>query len=307
MGAGAWGAAPAPPANEDDSPKGTPTGQPKQPAFGSSYRANPVAAPTPTPVAAAPSFNSGQSLGTMPRGPLEADLSKKEKELAERERKLAEREKELGIAGKKKNWPICFPIWRHDIAEDIPEKSRRVVREAYLCWWLLVGCLSYQFFCATVMLGYGVGNKVPSWFLSIIFWITGVPLSIWLWYKRIYSAAVTESAIGYMAFFFFFFCHWAWCVFCAVGVQINAAAWCFSGFMAGIVAFDASTFAGIIFMIGGALWSLLACYSMWVLKDAWYFFRGQGGIREVKSQAANEAALVAFKQAQAGNGNANRV
>ncbi len=51
------------------------------------------------------------------------------------------------------------------------------------------------------------------------------------------------------------------------GVQINAAQWCFSGFMAGIQAFDTGTFQGIVFMIGGGVWSVLALYSMWVLKD----------------------------------------
>lgn len=37
---------------------------------------------------------------------------------------------------KKKNFPICFPMWHHDISGDIPEKSRRVVREMFVCWWV---------------------------------------------------------------------------------------------------------------------------------------------------------------------------
>ncbi len=64
----------------------------------------------------------------------EAALRKREKELDERERRLREREQEAGLG--QKNWPICSPFMRHSIAEDIPEKSRRVVREAYACWWV---------------------------------------------------------------------------------------------------------------------------------------------------------------------------
>ncbi len=54
------------------------------------------------------------------------------------------------------------------LAQDIPDKSKRVVREAYLCWWFLLGALSYQFFCGSVMLGYSAAGsqKVPSWFLT---------------------------------------------------------------------------------------------------------------------------------------------
>jgi hypothetical protein len=51
------------------------------------------------------------------------------------------------------------------------------------------------------------------------------------------------------------------------GVQINAAQWCFSGFMAGFTAFEVGSFPGIIFMVGGGAWAVLAVISLWVLKD----------------------------------------
>ena len=37
---------------------------------------------------------------------------------------------------KKKNWPICWPWIYQNIVEEIPEKSRRVVREVYFAWWV---------------------------------------------------------------------------------------------------------------------------------------------------------------------------
>lgn len=57
--------------------------------------------------------------------PQEAELKKLEEDL-----------KASGATLKKKNWPICYPMWHHDIPGEIPEKSRRVVREVYLCWWV---------------------------------------------------------------------------------------------------------------------------------------------------------------------------
>ena len=52
--------------------------------------------------------------------------------------------KASGVVIKKKNWPICVPILHHDIPGDIPEKSRRVVREVYMCWCVCVCvCVSH--------------------------------------------------------------------------------------------------------------------------------------------------------------------
>lgn len=72
-------------------------------------------------------------------GPTEAELKRREAALIEREKRVAEHEKVLqsqGISLKKNNWPICMPIMFHDIPGEIPEQSRRVVREAYMCWWV---------------------------------------------------------------------------------------------------------------------------------------------------------------------------
>ncbi len=52
---------------------------------------------------------------------------------------------------------------------------------------------------------------------AVIFWVMGVPLSLWLWYMRLYNAAQNDSTVGFIAFLLFFFCHWAFCVFCAIG------------------------------------------------------------------------------------------
>lgn len=53
---------------------------------------------------------------------------------------------------------------------------------------------------------------------AVIYWVLGVPLSFWLWYKRIYVAARDEGTVGYFWFFLFFTVHIAFCIWAAIGV-----------------------------------------------------------------------------------------
>lgn len=77
----------------------------------------------------------------------EAALNLKERELAAKEKKLKSLEDELVASGaviKKKNWPWVmakcgYPLLYHSIADEIPDKSKRVVREMYVCWWVSRG------------------------------------------------------------------------------------------------------------------------------------------------------------------------
>jgi len=240
---------------------------------------------------AAPTFGVGS-------GTRESDLNKREAALVKKEAELKKMERELMEAGgyKKKNFPICMPLWHHDIVGEIPEKSRRVVREMYICWWMFVFCMSYQIFCASVMLGYSVGDKVPSWFLSLIYWVLGVPLSIILWYKRVYYAARDDSKVGFAFFLLFFLCHCCFCIWCAIAVPVSVARWSFSGWVTAFTALKVASPVGIIYIIGSAFWSINATYCLWCLKDSWLFFRGRGGTAAVKQ----ELALNAFKSQAAG-------
>ena len=37
----------------------------------------------------------------------------------------------------RKNWPICKPLVRHSIAEDVPPSRQRLVRLGYFAWLLM--------------------------------------------------------------------------------------------------------------------------------------------------------------------------
>lgn len=79
------------------------------------------------------------------------------------------------------------------------------------------------------------------------------------------------------------------------GFQFSAESWSFAGWIAAFSAFDHSSGAGVCYIIGACCWSLEATYSFWCLKDAYFFFRGAGGVEQVR----NEAALAAFRQSMA--------
>ncbi|GIL45488.1 hypothetical protein Vafri_2714 [Volvox africanus] len=239
-----------------------------------------------------PSFNTGPGSSTQVDN---AALRRKEAELAAKEKQL--RDLEAKLSGQnKKNWPICYPILYHNISEEIPEKARRVVREGYVAWWGLLICLLWNWFCTCVMLGQKVDQKVPSWFLALLYLICGVPLSWWLWYKRLYNGAKADSAFSYVWFFLWFGIHTAFCIWAAIAVPFSANQWSFAGFVTALNALDKNNSAGIVYLVGAGCWATLATWSCWVIVDVFMFFRGKGGIKEAKEQAAKEAALAAFRQ-----------
>lgn len=223
-------------------------------------------------------------------------MKAREKELNEREKQLKSLEQDLKNSGavlKKKNWPICFPILHHDIKGEIPPGSRRVVWEMYICWWGLLTCMSWQFFCASVILGTDASDKVPSWFLSIVYFILGIPLAFWGWYLFVYRAAKNKSTFRWVFFFVFFLVHCGFCIWASIAVPLSASRWSLCGWVTALVAFDEGTFPGVVYIIGAVLWTLEALWSLWCLKDSFLFFRGKGGIKE-QNEAKEQAAVAQF-------------
>ncbi|KAL8214140.1 hypothetical protein R6Q57_003589 [Mikania cordata] len=115
-----------------------------------------------------------------------ADLKKKkERELQARETDLKRREDVRfvfsGIVLEEKNWPPFFPIIHHDIANEIPihlQKLQYVAFTTYLAG--LVLCLLWNIIAATTWIK---GEDPRIWFLALIYFISGVPLTYILWYR----------------------------------------------------------------------------------------------------------------------------
>ncbi|KAH1103200.1 hypothetical protein GYH30_037253 [Glycine max] len=140
------------------------------------------------------------------------DLKKKEKELQAKENELRKREQEVrrkeeaaaraGIVLEEKNWPPFFPIIHHDIANEIPIHLQRL---QYVAFTSLLGfalCITWNIVAVTSAWIKGEGVKI--WFLAIIYFIAGIPGAYVLWYRPLYRAFRTDSALNFGWFFLFY-------------------------------------------------------------------------------------------------------
>ncbi|KDO75798.1 hypothetical protein CISIN_1g019268mg [Citrus sinensis] len=157
-----------------------------------------------------------------------ADLKKKEKELQAKEAELRRREQDVrrkeeaaaraGIVLEEKNWPPFFPIIHHDIANEIPIHLQRLQYVAFATYLGLFLCLLWNIVAVTTAWIKGEGVKI--WFLAIIYFIAGVPGAYVLWYRPLYRAFRTESAMKFGWFFLFYLLHIGFCIFASVAPPI---------------------------------------------------------------------------------------
>ncbi|KAE9591766.1 hypothetical protein Lalb_Chr20g0122181 [Lupinus albus] len=117
-----------------------------------------------------------------------------------------------------KNWPPFFPIIHHDIANEIPIHLQRLQYVAFTSLLGLVSCLTWNILAVTAAWIKGEGVKI--WFLSIIYFIAGVPGAYVLWYRPLYRAFRTKSALNYGWFFMFYMLHIGFCILAAVAPPI---------------------------------------------------------------------------------------
>ncbi|CAL4961058.1 unnamed protein product [Urochloa decumbens] len=140
------------------------------------------------------------------------DLSKKERELQAKEAELNKRERELkrkeeaaaraGIVIEDKNWPPFMPIIHHDISNEIPVHLQRMQYLAFSSLLGLTACLFWNIIATTA--AWIKGEGVMIWLLAIIYFISGVPGAYVLWYRPLYNAMRTESALKFGWFFLFY-------------------------------------------------------------------------------------------------------
>lgn len=84
---------------------------------------------------------------------------------------------------------------------------------------------------------------------------------------RLYNAAIKDRAFTYAWFFLMYACHMIFCIWSAISPPLPFTNdWSHTGFITGIKAFGASTLVGILYVIGGALWTLESLWSFWVIK-----------------------------------------
>ncbi|XP_022764041.1 secretory carrier-associated membrane protein 1-like isoform X2 [Durio zibethinus] len=208
------------------------------------------------------------------------DLKAKEKELQAKEAELKRREQELkrkedaiaraGIVIEEKNWPPYFPIIHHDIANEIPIHLQKMQYVAFTTLLGLVLCFSWNIVAVTTAWIKGEGPTI--WFLAIIYFISGVPGGYVLWYRPLYHAMRTDSALKFGWFFLFYLLHIGFCIFAAVAPPIIFKGKSLAGILPAIDIFSDHALVGQVYM----------------------YFRGSGKAAEMKREAATRTMMAAL-------------
>lgn len=214
------------------------------------------------------SINDGKSKKENELSAWEADLRRKELDIKRREDAVSS----AGVPTDDKNWPPFFPIIHHDIANEIPVHAQRLQYSAFASWLGIVLCLAYNVLAITVCWIKGGGAKI--WFLAIIYALCGIPLSYLLWYRPLYRAMRTDSALKFGWFFLFYLIHIGFCIIAAIAPPIVFHGKSFTGILSAIDVFSDSALVGIFYLVGFGLFCLEILISLWVLQKIYTFFRG---------------------------------
>ncbi|XP_057468000.1 secretory carrier-associated membrane protein 4-like isoform X1 [Actinidia eriantha] len=198
----------------------------------------------------------------------EADLKRRERDIKRREDAVAS----AGVPSDDRNWPPFFPIIHHDIANEIPVHAQKLQYLAFASWLGIVLCLVFNVVAVTVCWIRGGGVKI--FFLAIIYALLGCPLSYVLWYRPLYRAMRTDSALKFGWFFMFYLIHIGFCIFAAIAPPIVFHGKSFTGILAAVDVFADHVLVGIFYLIGFALFCLESLLSLWVLQKIYLYFRG---------------------------------
>lgn len=210
------------------------------------------------------------------------DSSKKTKDLASWEAELKRRENEIkkredaltsaGVPTEAKNWPPFFPIIHHDISKEIPIHAQRLQYLAFASWLGIVVCLVWNLIAVSVCWIRGGGVKI--FFLAVIYAILGCPLSYVLWYRPLYRAMRTDSALKFGWFFLLYLIHIGFCILAAIAPPIVFQGRSLTGILAAIDTLSDNAIVGIFYLIGFGFFCMETLLSFWVLQKIYMFFRG---------------------------------
>ncbi|XP_062152793.1 secretory carrier-associated membrane protein 1 isoform X1 [Alnus glutinosa] len=230
------------------------------------------------------------------------DLKTKEKELQAKEAELKRREQEIrrredavaraGVVIEEKNWPPFCPLIHHDIANEIPIHLQRIQYVAFTTYLGLIVCLLWNIVAITTAWIKGEGPTI--WFLAIIYFISGVPGAYVLWYRPLYRAMRTDSALKFGWFFLSYVIHIGFCIFAAVAPPIIFKGKSLTGILPAIDVLSDHALVGIFYLIGFAFFCLESVLSIWVIQQVYMYFRGSGKAAEMKREAARGTMMAAL-------------
>ncbi|KAG4212912.1 hypothetical protein ERO13_A01G015700v2 [Gossypium hirsutum] len=229
-------------------------------------------------------------------------LKEKEKELQAREAELRRREQELkrkedaiarsGIIIEDKNWPPFYPIIHHNIAKEIPINLQNVQYVAFSTLLGLVACLAWNIIAVTAAWIKCEGPAI--WFLAIIYLLCGVPGAYYLWYRPLYRAMRTDSALKFGWFFIFYILHIFFCIFATIAPPFLFKGKSIAGILPAIDLFGIDAAVGIFYFIGCAFFFVESLLSLWVIQQVYMYFRGSGKAAELKREAVTNSMMAAL-------------
>lgn len=192
-----------------------------------------------------------------------------------------------------KNWPKYCSCVHHDIAGQVPAGMQGTVRAGYLAYLGLIFCLFWNFMgCIGALI---VNGSIATFLWGALYFVGGVPFGWYLWYGRLYNAAIKDSAFGYGLFFLFFTtAHMIFVGWSAIAPPILNS-WSHTGFWITIqTVFNQNKGLGVIYFIGSGLWAVEFLWSFWTLKMVYSAFRGKGlTAADVKRDAGARAVTAA--------------
>ncbi|CAA0817926.1 Secretory carrier-associated membrane protein 3 [Striga hermonthica] len=211
----------------------------------------------------------------------ERELRAKEAELNRREQEVRRKEEAIARAGivlEEKNWPPFFPIIHHDIANEIPIHLQKLQYVAFSTFLGLTFTLLWNIIA--VSSAWIRRGDSRSWFLAIIYFVSGVPGAYVLWYRPLYRAFRFGSALSFGSFFIFYLLHIGFCIFAAVAPPIVFRGRSLAGILPAIDLIGDHVLVGIFYFIGFGLFCLESLLSVYVIQQVYMYFRGSGRAAE---------------------------
>ncbi|XP_019159150.1 PREDICTED: secretory carrier-associated membrane protein 1-like isoform X2 [Ipomoea nil] len=212
----------------------------------------------------------------------EEELHAKEAELKRREQELKRKEDAIARAGiviEEKNFPPLFPIIHHDIANEIPVHLQRMQYVAFMTLLGLIVCLAWNI----------VAVALAAWINE-----EGVPGAYFLWYRPLYRAMKSDSALKLVWFFLSYAVHIGFCVVAAVAPPIFFKGKSLTGILPALEVSFWNSFVGMFYFIGFVLFSIESLMSIWVIQQVYMYFRGSGKAAEMRREAARQTMMAAL-------------
>jgi hypothetical protein len=198
-------------------------------------------------------------------------IQQKEADLKQRESSL--RNQNVAISSEKApNFPPCWPVLYHNIAEEIPIHSQWFIR---LCLiniiaFVVLAPLNFLACCTSGQFSDGVAQNVV---FSIIVGLLTAPLAFRITYKKLYGQCKADEfslwALGLKALLF------AWIVIGAAGIEKSGMA----GIAMAVDAFanrDASGFARTVVVLTAAIYVAAAALEFFLLGRLLILFKSTG-------------------------------